>query len=185
MIVAGDEFSRTQHGNNNAYCQDGETGWVNWDMDEDGKSLLKFVKRLTKLRLSYPVLRRGRFLVGDFNEDIGVKDVTWLAPDASEMTTEQWEDNHGRCLGMLMDGRAQVSGIRRPGADATLLLIVNAHHEVVNFTLPHVPEGEHWNCLVDTNRPTLRGRETWEFDCEFEVTGRSLLLFELEREEEQ
>lgn len=185
MIVAGDEFSRTQHGNNNAYCQDSETGWVNWDMDEDGKSLLKFVKRLVKLRLNYPVLRRGRFLVGDFNEDIGVKDVTWLAPDASEMTTEQWQDSHGRCLGMLMDGRAQVSGIRRPGADATLLLIVNAHHDVVNFTLPQVPEGEHWNCLVDTNRPTLRGREEWEFGSEFQVTGRSLLLFELEREEEQ
>ena len=185
MIVAGDEFSRTQHGNNNAYCQDSETGWVNWDMDEDGKSLLKFVKRLTKLRMAYPVLRRGRFLVGDFNEDIGVKDVTWLAPDASEMTIEQWHDRHGRCLGMLMDGRAQVSGIRRPGADATLLLIVNAHHDVVNFTLPQVPEGESWNCLLDTDRPLLRGREPWAFDSEFPVTGRSLALFELEREEEQ
>ncbi|WP_166361633.1 glycogen debranching protein GlgX [Pseudomonas akapageensis] len=185
MIVAGDEFSRTQHGNNNAYCQDSETGWVNWEMDEDGKSLLKFVKRLTKLRLTYPVLRRARFMVGDFNEDIGVKDVTWLAPNASEMTTEQWHDRHGRCLGMLMDGRAQVSGIRRPGADATLLLIVNAHHEVVNFTLPQVPEGENWNCLLDTDRPLLRGREPWEFGSAFAVTGRSLLLFELVLEEEQ
>ena len=105
MIVAGDEFSRTQHGNNNAYCQDSEIGWVNWDLSEDGKALLKFVKRLIKLRLAYPILRRGRFLVGEYNEDIGVKDVTWLAPDGNEMTTEQWQDSHGRCLGMLMDGR--------------------------------------------------------------------------------
>ena len=83
MIVAGDEFARTQDGNNNAYCQDSEIGWVNWDLSEDGKALLKFVKRLIKLRLAYPILRRGRFLVGDYNEDIGVKDVTWLAPDGN------------------------------------------------------------------------------------------------------
>jgi glycogen operon protein len=185
MIVAGDEFARTQNGNNNAYCQDSEIGWVNWDLDEDGKDLLRFVRRLIKLRNAYPILRRNRFLVGTYNEDIGVKDVTWLDPQANEMTTEQWEDSHGRCLGMLLDGRAQVSGIRRPGADATLLLIVNAHHDVVNFVLPEVPEGEYWNCLVDTNRPDLRDRERLEFGSDFMVTGRSLLLFELHRDAEE
>ena len=185
MIVAGDEFARTQNGNNNAYCQDSEIGWVNWDLDEDGKDLLRFVRRLIKLRNAYPILRRNRFLVGTYNEDIGVKDVTWLDPQGNEMTTEQWEDSHGRCLGMLLDGRAQVSGIRRPGADATLLLIVNAHHDVVNFVLPEVPEGEYWNCLVDTNRPDLRDRERLEFGSDFMVTGRSLLLFELHRDVEE
>ncbi|WP_338480948.1 glycogen debranching protein GlgX [Pseudomonas trivialis] len=184
MIVAGDEFARTQHGNNNAYCQDSEIGWVNWDLDEDGKALLKFVKRLIKLRLAYPILRRGRFLVGDYNEDIGVKDVTWLAPDGNEMSTEQWEDAHGRCLGMLMDGRAQETGIRRAGADATLLLVVNAHHDLVNFRLPHVPEGQFWTCMLDTNEPAVRGQERFDFEHEYAVTGRSLLLFELQRDDE-
>ena len=184
MIVAGDEFARTQHGNNNAYCQDSEIGWVNWDLDDDGKALLKFVKRLIKLRLAYPILRRGRFLVGDYNEDIGVKDVTWLAPDGNEMTTEQWEDSQGRCLGMLMDGRAQETGIRRAGADATLLLVVNAHHDLVNFRLPPVPEGEFWTCLLDTNDPAVRGQERFDFEHEYAVTGRSLLLFELQHEGE-
>ena len=184
MIVAGDEFARTQHGNNNAYCQDSEIGWVNWDLDDDGKALLKFVKRLIKLRLAYPILRRGRFLVGDYNEDIGVKDVTWLAPDGNEMTTEQWQDSNGRCLGMLMDGRAQETGIRRAGADATLLLVVNAHHDMVNFRLPPVPEGEFWTCMLDTNSPAVRGQERFDFDHEYAVTGRSLLLFELQREDE-
>jgi len=184
MIVAGDEFSRTQHGNNNAYCQDSEIGWVNWELDDDGAALLKFVKRLTTLRLAYPVLRRSRFLVGDYNEAIGVKDVTWLAPDASEMSVEQWQDAHGRCLGMLMDGRAQVSGILRPGADATLLLIVNAHHDTVAFTLPGVPEGEYWNCLVDTDRPHLRKGEQHAFASEFQVSGRSLVLLELYRDDD-
>ncbi|UOP10560.1 glycogen debranching protein GlgX [Pseudomonas palleroniana] len=184
MIVAGDEFARTQHGNNNAYCQDSEIGWVNWDLDDDGKALLKFVKRLIKLRLAYPILRRGRFLVGDYNEDIGVKDVTWLAPDGNEMSTEQWQESHGRCLGMLMDGRAQETGIRRAGADATLLLVVNAHHDMVNFRLPPVPEGECWTCLLDTNQPAVRGQERFDFDHEYAVTGRSLLLFELQRDDE-
>jgi glycogen operon protein len=185
MLVAGDEFARTQHGNNNAYCQDSEIGWVNWNLDADGKALLKFVKRVIKLRQTYPILRRSRFLVGDYNEDIGVKDVTWLSPDGNEMTIEQWEDSNGRCLGMLMDGRAQETGIRRPGADATLLLIVNAHHEGVNFTLPEVPEGSHYVCLIDTNQEQVSGKEKFEFGTEYTVTPRSLLLFELERPDQQ
>jgi isoamylase len=184
MVVAGDEFARTQHGNNNAYCQDSEIGWVNWDLDNDGKSLLKFVKRLIKLRQSYPILRRGRFLVGEYNEEIGVKDLTWLAPDGNEMTIEQWQDGNGRSLGMLMDGRAQETGIRRAGADATLMLVVNAYHEGVNFTLPEVPEGIYWTCLIDTNQPDSRGKEQLAFGTEYTVTPRSLLLFELHHEEQ-
>ncbi|HEY0285886.1 MAG TPA: glycogen debranching protein GlgX [Pseudomonas sp.] len=184
MLVAGDEFARTQHGNNNAYCQDSEIGWVNWDLDEDGKSLLTFVKRLIKLRLAYPILRRGRFLVGDYNEELGVKDVTWLAPDGNEMSIKQWEDANGRCLGMLMDGRAQVTGIRRRGSEATLLLVVNSHYEGVNFTLPQVPEGINWTCLIDTHQPDVHGKEHFDFGKQYTVTPRSLLLFELQKEDQ-
>jgi glycogen operon protein len=179
MIVAGDEFARTQGGNNNAYCQDSEIGWVDWELDQDGQDLLDFVRKAIRLRLAYPILRRGRFLVGAYNEELGVKDVTWLSPTGGEMTIEQWEDPNGRCLGMLMDGRAQPTGIRRAGSDVTLLMIVNSHYDVVNFSLPEVPEGSHWVCLVDTNQETVRGEEAFEFDHEYAVTGRSLLLFEL------
>ncbi|MEX6667645.1 glycogen debranching protein GlgX [Pseudomonas sp. W2-17] len=181
MVVAGDEFARTQHGNNNAYCQDSEIGWVNWYLDEDGKALLAFVKRLIKLRQSYPILRRSRFLVGDYNEELGVKDVTWLSPSGEEMTIEQWEDPNGRCLGMLMDGRAQETGIRRRGSEATLLLVVNSHHDGVNFTLPEVPEGLNWTSLIDTNQPEIDGKDQFEFGSEYTVTPRSLLLFELQK----
>ncbi|WP_437882960.1 glycogen debranching protein GlgX [Pseudomonas sp. LRF_L74] len=181
MLVAGDEFSRTQHGNNNPYCQDNEISWVDWNIDEEGRSLQDFTRRLLSLRRAYPVLRRGRFLVGDYNEDLGVKDVSWLSPCGNEMTPEQWQDPHARCLGMLMDGRAQPTGIRKGGGDATLLLILNAHHDMVNFVLPEVAEGNAWTCLVDTNRPELRTREQFAFADEFAVTGRSLLLFELLR----
>ncbi|MEX6679112.1 glycogen debranching protein GlgX [Pseudomonas sp. W2Oct36] len=181
MVVAGDEFARTQHGNNNAYCQDSEIGWVNWDLDEDGKALLAFVKRLIKLRQSYPILRRSRFLVGDYNDALGVKDVTWLSPSGEEMSIEQWEDPNGRCLGMLMDGRAQETGIRRRGSEATLLLLVNSHHDGVNFTLPEVPEGLNWTSLIDTNQPEIDGKDQFEFGSEYTVTPRSLLLFELQK----
>ena len=140
---------------------------------------------MIKLRQSYPILRRSRFLVGDYNEEIGVKDVTWLSPDGNEMTVDQWHDSNGRCLGMLMDGRAQETGIRRPGAEATLLLVVNAHHDGVNFTLPEVPEGTHYTCLIDTNQDDARSKETFGFGSEYTVTPRSLLLFELKREDQQ
>jgi len=110
--------------------------------------------------------------------------VTWLAPDGNEMSVAQWEDPHGRCLGMLIDGRAQVSGIARPGSEATVLLIVNAHHDVVPFKLPTVPEGDYWSCLIDTDRPELRKGQHLQFDSTFEVKGRSMLLMVLQHEEE-
>ncbi|MBM7061893.1 glycogen debranching protein GlgX [Pseudomonas sp. UL073] len=182
MLVAGDEFSRTQQGNNNVYCQDNELGWVDWQLDDEGQELLEFTRRLISLRRAYPIMRRNRFLVGHYNEELGVKDVTWLSPCGNEMTDEQWQDSHARCLGMLMDGRAQPTGIRRSGADATLLLVLNAHHDMVNFRLPEVAQGSAWSCLVDTNRPQLRALERFAFGDDFAVTGRSLLLFELQRE---
>ncbi|MCU1729739.1 glycogen debranching protein GlgX [Pseudomonas sp. 7P_10.2_Bac1] len=184
MIVAGDEFARTQHGNNNAYCQDSDIGWVNWELDDDGKSLLKFVKRLIKLRLSYPILRRGLFLVGHFNEELGVKDVTWLAPEGTEMTIEQWEDANGRSLGILLDGRAQVSGVQRAGADATLLITFNAHHDSVDFTLPQVPEGTGWIVKFDTFDPDSKSREPLAFNSVYALNGRSMALFELVKDQE-
>src|SRR6185295_15294176 len=104
-------------------------------------------------RKAFPILYRSRFLVGSRNEELDVTDVTWLTPVATEMTTEQWQDGNARCFGMLLDGRAQESGIKRRGSDATLLIIYNAHHDIVRFTLPDVPEERHWFELIDTARP--------------------------------
>src|SRR5690606_30594203 len=78
MIVAGDEMGRTQNGNNNTYCQDNELNWIDWDLDEEAQSLLDFTRRLLHLRRTHPILRRGRFLVGEYNDELGVKDVAWL-----------------------------------------------------------------------------------------------------------
>ena len=102
MLLAGDEFRRSQRGNNNAYCQDTEISWFDWNIGEKGKSLVQFVRKLTNLRHEYPILRRNRFLTGQFVEEVGVKDVTWINANGSEMTPEQWQDTSMACFGMLL-----------------------------------------------------------------------------------
>jgi glycogen operon protein len=181
MLLAGDEFGRTQHGNNNAYCQDNELSWVDWAIDEEGQALTAFCQRLIALRRSYPILRRGRFLVGHYNEELGVKDVTWLAPGGEEMTEAHWHDGEARCMGMLLDGRAQPTGIKRSGADATLLLLLNAYHDGRSFQLPEVAGGKHWICLLDTHRPDEAGEQRPLYSETLELAGRSLQLLELQR----
>jgi isoamylase len=180
MVLAGDEFGRTQLGNNNAYCQDNEISWVNWEgIDDDGRALIDFVKKLTTLRHTLPVLRRNLFLTGEYNERLDVTDVKWIDPNGGVLTSEQWADPRMKCFGMIVDGRAQASGIVRPAADATLLLVLNAHHDVVEFALPDIPGSDQWTCLIDTNAPVRD--ELPEFDAGnfYQVTGRSLLLFAL------
>ncbi|SEQ81920.1 glycogen operon protein [Faunimonas pinastri] len=182
MILAGDEFGRTQNGNNNSYAQDNELNWIDWkSISEDGRQMVDFVRKLISIRRAYPILHRGRFLIGEYNEELDVKDVTWLSPNGEEMTIEQWNDNNARCFGLVLDGRAQPTGIKKRGDDATLLLIMNSYHDVVEFTLPEVPEGENWRCLIDTNVPDRIEDEPHAFGETYEVTGRSLLLFVLSR----
>jgi glycogen operon protein len=179
MLLAGDEFGRTQGGNNNAYCQDNEISWLNWELDDRGKSLARFVSRLTALRQRLPILYRSRFLTAEWNEELGVKDVTWLSPTGDEMDQAAWDDEHTRCFGILLDGRAQASGIRRRGADATVLVVLNSYHDGVPFVLPEVPGGLAWRCSIDTNQDGDPDETHFEFDAEYIATGRSLLLFEL------
>jgi isoamylase len=181
MLLSGDELGRSQNGNNNAYCQDNDLNWIDWRLDEEAQEILDFTRGLIALRRRYPILRRGRFLVGLRDEDLDVRDVSWLSPTGEEMGQEDWHDTHARCMGMLMDGRARPTGIRRSGADVTLLLIMNSHHDVVNFLLPEVAQGAGWLCVLDTNRPDLNGDDFYEFGSLFAVTSRSLLLFELKR----
>jgi isoamylase len=179
MLLAGDEFGRTQQGNNNAYCQDDEISWLDWNISDKGKSLLNFVKKLTSLRHQYPLLRRNRFLTGQFVEEVGVKDVTWINANGSEMTAEQWQDSGMDCFGMLLDGRAQATGIRKSSKDATLLLVINGHHDLVEFTLPECYGGMQWSLLIDTNMADSVAKGTFEPGDKYGVTARSLLLLVL------
>jgi isoamylase len=181
MLLAGDEFARSQEGNNNGYCQDNEISWIDWQrVDADGREQAEFVRKLLMIRRALPMLRRGRFLSGTYDEELGVRDVTWLTPASDEMTAENWDDPNGRCLGVLLDGRAQESGIHRAGSDSTLLLILNAHTDIVPFRLPEAAGGSRWVRLIDTNHQT-EAAELVELNFAhlYEVTGRSLLLFVL------
>ena len=182
MMLAGDEFGRTQGGNNNAYCQDNEISWLNWDLEDKGRNLVAFVQRITALRRRLPILHRSRFLTAEWNEELGIKDVTWLKPDADEMDQGAWDDENTRCLGILLDGRAQVSGIKRRGSDATVLFVLNSYHDGVGFKLPHVPGGQSWSLAFDTNREDVP-HDRFEFDTDYVVTGRSMVMFELARDD--
>ncbi|MBV8754741.1 MAG: glycogen debranching protein GlgX [Hyphomicrobiales bacterium] len=182
MILAGDEFARTQNGNNNAYAQDNEISWVDWQaIGPNETALIDFVRRITAIRRQQPVLRRSRFLTGTYDQRLKVKDVAWLAPNGREMTPEQWRDPNARCLGAMLDGRAQSTGIRKRGIDTSLLLILNAHHDVVEFRLVGAYGGRGWKLLVDTNATDTTVKPFFRFNSVYQVAGRSLALFEFAR----
>ncbi len=177
MLLAGDEFGRTQGGNNNAYCQDDEISWLNWDLDEKGRSLVQFVQKLCALRHKYPILRRNRFLTGDYDEELEVKDLTWINASGAEMTGEEWGDGNMKCFGMMMDGRARPSGVRQRGTEAAMLLVMNSHHDLVEFTLPECPGGRFWSLEIDTNIADEPAKFRGETGDVYGMTGRSLALF--------
>ena len=146
LILGGDEMSRTQGGNNNAYCQDNEVSWVDWQRAKEHQSLIDFVSAMTALRQELPVLRQNRWLTGD-EDDNGVRDICWYSVWGLEMTQEEWDDPAVRCVAALLDGRCG----GEPGP--TALLAFNASREAVTFTLPPQPDGTTpWQLRVDTAR---------------------------------
>ncbi|WP_051822722.1 glycogen debranching protein GlgX [Desulfonatronum thiodismutans] len=153
MLTAGDEFARTQQGNNNAYCQDNEISWLDWmAIDEAGRAQIDFVARLLALRHQHIVFHRNRFFHGDIIPGTRVKDVIWLHPDGREMTRDDWHDHEARSLAIRLSGEAGIVHLTETGEqepDDTFLLLVNASHEDVAFVLPNGDSGA-WEPLVDT-----------------------------------
>jgi glycogen operon protein len=185
MIVAGDEMGRTQGGNNNAYCQDNEISWVDWNLDARRKALLEFTSRLIQFRHHQPVLQRRRFFQGDHIWDSHFKDLAWYRPDGTEMTAADWEKPFVRSLAFLLGGDAiptpDERGQRIFGAG--LLVMLNAHHEPVKFTVPPAPAEHQW-VLEFYTADDSRGPEPLQSNS-FELTGRSLaVLREVPRGEE-
>lgn len=155
MICGGDELGRTQRGNNNAYCQDNETSWVDWALAPADRDLLEFVRRLIRFRSDHPVLRRRRFLRGTSTGRGGTGDVAWFGPDGREMTDEAWEREQARCVGVRLAGDAIDETDDRGGriVDDTLLMLFNAHDREVPFTLPAPGRGVSWTRMIDTQAP--------------------------------
>ena len=176
MVLAGDEFFRTQRGNNNAYCQDNKISWVNWRIGEKGQEFIRFVQKLTMLRCKYPILRNRRFLSGELREGSGTREVIWLNPSGVEIPNEHWNDPGMHCFGMLVDGRAS----NQSGEAAALLLVMNSHFEDVPFTLPEIKGGARWTVLIDTNKPEMKDQPKFGIGDSYKLTARSFLLFLLE-----
>ena len=155
MICGGDELGRTQRGNNNAYCQDNETSWFDWNLTRLERDLLAFVRRMIRFRLDHPVLRRRRFLRGSSTPSGGAGDLSWFGPDGREMTREGW-NGAAKCLGMRLSAAAIDETDERGGriADDTLLILFNADDRAVSFTLPgpgrDLGSGAGWTRVLDT-----------------------------------
>ena len=149
MLLAGDELGRTQNGNNNAYCQDNEISWLNWQQRDN--RLFEFTKRLIHFRKEHPVFRRPKFLQGKPVPGSENKDVMWFNPGGNEMSNEEWASPFVRCLGMLLSGDPQdvVDSRGEPLRDETFLLLINAHYEAIPFVLPG-EESLEWELLLDT-----------------------------------
>ena len=152
MLVAGDERGRTQRGNNNAYCQDNEVSWVDWSLDDDRAHLLEFARRLIALRRDHPAFRRTDFFEGRSIHGSEVKDIAWYQPDGTEMTDEEWSQDSARSLGVYVAGEALPGTDERgrPVRDDNFLLLFNAHHETMQFTLPDCHGAAQWRALLDT-----------------------------------
>ena len=179
MLLAGDETGRTQLGNNNAYCQDNEISWVDWSLDQSQQALLRFVQRMLQLRRMHPVLRRRRFFQGRSIRGGDVKDIAWLSPEGREMSDSEWSQDFARCLGVYLAGDALEETDRRGQRleDDSFLLLLNAHHETIPFTLPQFRPGATWQVLLDTafeQGLAVDGR--FSGSARYELQGRSLAL---------
>ena len=175
MISGGDEIGRTQHGNNNAYAQDNEITWYNWDLDDRRRSLLDFTRRLIAFRQEHPTLHRRKFFKGREIKGTHVKDIMWFNPSGDEMTEEEWHDPETRAVAIRLDGReiGEVDGFGTPIVDDHLLIILNASPDTVRFRVPETLRTGDWHVRIDTCEalPPDIGSHS-----EIDVPGRSLIV---------
>ncbi|MCJ8165068.1 glycogen debranching protein GlgX [Pontibacter sp. E15-1] len=179
MLVAGDEVSRTQFGNNNAYCQDNEISWINWEnADQD---LLEFTRTVIDLRKNHPVFCRRRWFQGRSIKGGSVEDIHWFSPQGKEMTDENWGHDFAKSLAVYMNGH----GLRSVGPlgekiqDDSFYLIFNAHHEPISYKLPPKKYGKKWTKVLDTTMSKLPNKaQTFDALKAIKVEARSMVLLQ-------
>jgi len=176
MLLGGDELSRTQHGNNNAWCQDSELSWFDWELGAD-RDLLEFTRRLIFMRRHHPVFRRRYFLQGTSVAGSGLPDVWWFRADGRRMTRRDWEDGGVRWLGMFLNGDElhETTSRGEPIGDESFLLLFNAHHEPVTFQLPARRFGARWKLELSTAEPQAEERSFAARE-PLELESRSLVV---------
>jgi isoamylase len=185
MLCGGDQIARTQHGNNNAYCQDNEISWHNWSLTRAAMRQLEFSRHLIRLRLAEPVFQRRRFFQGRRIQGSAVKDLSWFRPDGKEMTEDEWNNDFTRCLGLRLAGDAieEVNEAGHTIVGNTYLLLLNAHHEAIPFVLPAHHARVRWTLVLDTRDWEVGARQPSAFRAgdQYPLAGRSLALLRLRR----
>jgi len=182
MLLSGDEFGRTQFGNNNVYCQDSEISWVDWDLSADAQELLTFTSHLLQLRKDHPIFRRRHFFQGRLIKGSVQRDVVWLNPDGEEMSDEQWHQSFARCLGMYLSGQALPDQDKRGRKlnDDDFLVLFNAHHEPIDFVFPCHPD-DVIDILLDTSAESPLLQKRHRANQPYPLQGRSLALLTRKR----
>ncbi|MGW2469765.1 glycogen debranching protein GlgX [Streptomyces bauhiniae] len=181
MLGHGDELGRTQGGNNNAYCQDNEVSWIDWDLTDEQRALVDFTRRLIGLRAEHPVLRRRRFFRGETatKRKQPLPDLIWLRPDAREMTDQDWRRGDAHSVGVFLNGDAIAERDAYGGrvVDDSFLLLLNGFWEPVDFRLPAASYGERWTTLIDTADPEgVPDERERKAGTRLRVESRSLIL---------
>jgi isoamylase len=178
MMLGGDEFGRTQHGNNNGYCQDNEVSWFDWEHMDDG--LRAFVARVIQFRKEHPVFQRRRWFHGRQVRGTGVTDIGWFKPDGELMTDADWQAGYARTVGVFLNGKAIPTPDHRgePITDDSFYLLFSAHHEPMTFKLPTCPWGDRWEKVIDTNKPIpdLRDHEAFAAGQDVWVQAHSVMV---------
>jgi isoamylase len=185
MLLGGDEFGRSQKGSNNAYCQDNEISWFDWNIPPAEQEMIAFVRRVIALRRQHPVIRWPRFLHGHHRSPEGVKDITWLSTAGTEMTPEQWQEGQRRCVGLMLNGEAEtpIDADGTPLACPLLILLINGSAEAEDFVLPAVPRGRGWSRLIDTAQDGAPAKDLVAFGSTARLDGRSVMLLGLATED--
>lgn len=186
MLLAGDELSHSQQGNNNAYCQDNTITWLNWELNEEQKQFLAFVRRVARLRSEQPVFQRRTFFQGRNIRGSDLPDISWFSPSGKEMSDEAWNAGFIRCLGMRLAGDliGDVDERGEPILGDTILVLLNAHHEPIPFSLPATKPEHHWERLLDT-ADVLGEQLILDGGQHYQIQGRSLALLTTRLPEER
>ena len=180
MLVAGDELSRTQKGNNNAYCQDNEISWINWK--EADTDLLQFTKKLIHLYRSHPAFSRKRWFQGHPIKGVGVEDIAWFLPDGNEMSEENWNHDFAKSLAVYLNGQG-IREVNHKGekiVDSSFYIIFNAYHDPLSYKLPSAKYGADWMKILDTAEDIILDKDGESYKAEdiIKVNGRSVVLLE-------
>jgi len=171
-------MGRTQHGNNNAYCQDNELSWFDWqNMDSE---LVAFTARIIQFRKAHPVFTRRRWFMGRPVRGADVSDIGWFKPDGEQMTDADWQNGFAKNLGVFLNGQAIPTPDSRgePIVDDSFYLLFNAHHEAMGFKLPTCPWGDRWVKVIDTDDPVpdLRDHQQHRAGEELPVQSHSIVV---------